>query len=75
MLKVVLTAAVVFGFAGAALAADASQFVIIKDKNQHCRVIEKNVVSEDELGMQIGKQAYPSREEADIDVKVICDNS
>jgi hypothetical protein len=74
-MKYVLTAAIVFGFAGVALAADGSQFVIIKDKNQHCRIIEQNMVSEDQLTMQVGKQAYPSREEADIDVKVICDNS
>ena len=72
--KYVLAAAVVFGFAGAAVAADASQFVIIKDKSQHCRVVEKNVVSEDELGMQVGKQAYPSFEEANIDLKVVCEN-
>ena len=70
-----LAAAVVLGFAGAAVAADASQFVIIKDKNQNCRVVEKNVVSEDELGMQVGKQAYPSMDEANIDLKVVCDNS
>jgi hypothetical protein len=74
-LKYVLTAAVVLGFAGTAIAADASQFVIIKDKNQHCRVVEKNVVSEEELGMQVGKQAYPSMDEANIDLKVVCDNS
>ncbi|MGH6735101.1 MAG: hypothetical protein ACRECX_03345 [Methyloceanibacter sp.] len=74
-MKYVFAAALVLGFAGAAIAADASQFVIIKDANKHCRVIEKHLVSEDELGMQIGKQAYPSREEANIDVKVICDNS
>ena len=75
MLKFALTAAVVLGFAGAALAADASQFVIIKDKNQHCRVVEQNMVSEEELGMQVGKQAYPSMDEANIDLKVVCDNS
>ena len=63
------------GFAGAVLPADGSQFVIIKDKNQHCRIIEQNMVSEDQLTTQVGKQAYPSRQEADIDVKVICDNS
>ena len=74
-LKYVLTAAVVLGFAGTAIAADAGQFVIIKDKNQHCRVVEKNVVSEEELGMQVGKQAYPSMDEANIDLKVVCDNS
>ena len=65
-MKYVLTAAIVFGFAGVALAADGSQFVIIKDKDQHCRVIEQNMVSEEQLGMQVGKQAYPSREEANI---------
>jgi hypothetical protein len=75
MVKYTLAAALAFGFAGAAIAADANQFVIIKDANQHCRVIEKHLVSEDELGMQIGKQGYPTREEANIDVKVICDNS
>jgi hypothetical protein len=69
-----LTAAVVLGFAGTAMAADASQFVIIKDKNQNCRVVEKNVVSEDQLGDQVGKQAYPSWEEANIDLKVVCEN-
>jgi hypothetical protein len=74
MLKYALTAAVMLSFAGAAYAADASQFVIIKDKNKNCRVVEKNVVSEDELGMQVGKQAYPSFEEANIDLKVVCEN-
>ena len=68
-----LTAAAVFGFAGMALAADASQFVIIKDKNQNCRIIEKNVATEDELTQQVGKQAYPSFEEATIDLKVVCE--
>ena len=33
------------------------------------------MVSEDQLGMQIGKQGYPSRDEANIDIKVLCDNS
>ena len=73
--KYVLAAALVVGFTGVAIAADGSQFVIIKDKNKHCRIIEQNMVSEDQLGMQIGKQAYPSRDEANIDVKVLCDNS
>ena len=70
MVKYALAAAVVLGFAGAAVAAD--QFVIIKDKNKNCRVIEQHMVSEDQLTMQIGKQGYPSREEANIDVKVLC---
>ena len=74
-LKLTLATAFLLGFAGAALAADAGQFVIIQDANKNCRVVEKNVVSESELGMQIGKQAYPSREEANIDLKVVCDNS
>jgi len=73
--KYALTAALVLGFAGAAFAADGSQFVIIKDKNKHCRIIEQNLVSEDQLTMQIGKQGYPTRDEANIDVKVLCDNS
>jgi hypothetical protein len=72
MTKYVLAAALVVAFAGTAAAAN--QFVIVKDKNQHCRVIEQNTVSEDQLGMQIGKQSYGSREEANIDVKVLCDN-
>ncbi len=71
--KYLLTAAVVIGFAGTAIAADASQFVIIKDKSQNCRIIEKNVATEDELTQQVGKQAYPSFEEATIDLKVVCE--
>jgi hypothetical protein len=72
--KYLLTAALVLGLAGTAIAADASQFVIIKDKNQNCRIIEKNVATEDELTQQVGKQAYPSFEEATIDLKVVCEN-
>jgi hypothetical protein len=72
-LKYVLTAALVLGFALPAFAADS--FVILKDNNKHCRVIEQKTVSEDQLTMQIGKQGYPTREEANIDVKVLCDNS
>jgi hypothetical protein len=74
-LKYAVAAVVVLGFAGAAYADDTSQFVIIKDANKHCRVVEKSLVSEDELGMQIGKQGYPSMDEANIDLKVVCDNS
>jgi hypothetical protein len=51
------------------------RFVIIKDANKRCRVVEKKLVSEDELGMQVGKQAYPSMDEANIDLRVVCDNS
>jgi hypothetical protein len=46
-----------------------------KDTNQHCRVVEQNMMSEEELGMRLGKQAYPSHDEANIDLKVVCDNS
>ena len=45
-LKYVLTAAVVLGFAGTAIAADAGQFVIIKDKNQNCRVVDTQKVDQ-----------------------------
>jgi len=74
MVKYAFAAALVLGFAGSAIAADASQFVIIKDANKHCRVVEKNVASESNLGEQVGKQAYPSFEEATIDLKVVCEN-
>jgi hypothetical protein len=74
-LKYVVAAALVLGFAAPASADDTSQFVIIKDASKHCRVVEKKLVSEDELGMQVGKQAYPSMDEANIDLKVVCDNS
>ena len=30
--------------------------------------------SEDELTQQVGKQAYPSFKEANIDLKVVCEN-
>jgi hypothetical protein len=72
--KYVLAAALVLGFSMSAVAANGSQFVIIKDKNQHCRVVEQKMVSEDQLGEQVGKQAYPSYDEANIDLKVVCVN-
>jgi hypothetical protein len=75
MVKYTVAAALIFGFAGAAIADDTSQFVIIKDANKHCRIVEKNLVSEEETGMQIGKTGYPSYDEANIDLKVVCDNS
>ncbi|HEV7463294.1 MAG TPA: hypothetical protein VGN85_05205 [Methyloceanibacter sp.] len=71
--KYVLAAALVLGFAVSAFAADGSQFVIIKDQNKHCRIIQQNMVSDDQLTMQVGKQGYPTRDEANIDVKVLCD--
>ena len=74
-MKYALTAALVLCFAGTAFAADSNSFVIIKDKNQQCRVIEQKTVSEDQLGKQVGKQGYPTREEANIDIKVLCDKS
>ena len=33
------------------------------------------LIREDQMKMQVGKQSYPTREEANIDVKVICDGS
>jgi hypothetical protein len=74
MVKYAFAAALVLGFSGSAFAAADDQFVIVKDANQHCRVIEKNVASESNLGEQVGKQAYPSFEEATIDLKVVCEN-
>jgi hypothetical protein len=71
--KYVLAAALVLGLTASAFAADGSQFVIIKDKNKHCRIIQQNMVSDDQLTMQVGKQGYPTRDEANIDVKVLCD--
>jgi len=74
MVKYAFAAALVLGFAGSALAAADNQFVIVKDANRHCRVVEKDVASESNLGEQVGKQAYPSFEEATIDLKVVCEN-
>jgi hypothetical protein len=71
--KYVLAAALVLGLAASAFAADGSQLVIIKDKNKHCRIIQQNMVSDDQLTMQVGKQGHPTRDEANIDVKVLCD--
>ena len=73
-LKYVLAAALVVGFAGAALPPTPASSSSSR-MNKHCRVVEKNVVTEDQLAMQVGKQAYPSMDEANIDLKVVCDNS
>ena len=73
-MKYAFAAALVLGFAGSALAAADNQFVIVKDANRHCRVVEKDVASESNLGEQVGKQAYPSFEEVTIDLKVVCEN-
>lgn len=70
MLKFALTAAVAFGFAGTALAADSNSFVIIKDKSQNCRVIEQKTVSENQLGSRSA-----SSRTAPASVKVLCDNT
>jgi hypothetical protein len=74
MVKYAFAAALVLGFAGSALATADDQFVIIKDANRYCRVVEKDVASESNLGEQVGKQAYPSFEEATIDLKVACED-
>jgi hypothetical protein len=61
MVKYAFATALVLCFTGSALGTADDQFVIIKDANKHCRV-------------QVGKQAYPSFEEATIDLKWVCEN-
>ena len=72
MLKYTLTAALVLGFAGTALAIENPKFVIVQDENKNCRVIEHSQATDTELGMIIGKNGYPTRDEAALDLKVIC---
>ena len=69
-LKYALTAILVLGFAGCALAAN--QFYIVQDKDKNCRVVEEKPVSDETMVVQIGKQAYQTREEAEADIKVVC---
>jgi hypothetical protein len=56
-LKYAFAAVLVLGFAGAASAADGNQFVIVKDKNQHCRVVEQNLVSEEDSACRSASRA------------------
>ncbi|MGH6735102.1 MAG: hypothetical protein ACRECX_03350 [Methyloceanibacter sp.] len=72
MVKYTLAAALVLGFAGTAIAIENPKFVIVQDPNKQCRVIEKHTASDDELGMLIGKDGYPTRKEAEVHSQVIC---
>jgi hypothetical protein len=70
-LNYVLAAALIVSFAGAAVA-EQNQFFIVQDKDKNCRIIEgKPDVVEDQT-MKVGKQSYPTREEAEVDIKVVC---
>jgi hypothetical protein len=72
-LNYVLAAALIVGFAGAAVAAQ-NQFFIVQDKDKHCRIIEGKPDVVVDQTMKVGKQSYPSREEAEVDIKVVCVN-
>jgi hypothetical protein len=66
-----LAAALIVGFAGTAVAAQ-NQFFIVKDKDKHCRIIESKPDVADKQSIQVGKEVYQTREEAEVDIKVIC---
>ena len=75
-LKFALATALVLGFAGAAVAADGSQFIIIKDKSKHCRIIEQKMVSEDRArhaGRQAGLSEHAMKPISTS--RSLCDNS
>lgn len=59
----------ILGFAGAAVADD--QFFVVQLKDKSWRVItEKSTIDGKEV-MQVGKQVYQTREEAEADIKVM----
>ena len=66
-----LAAALILGFAGAAVAAQ-NQFFIVQDKDKNCRIIESKPDVADKQVLQVGKEVYQTREEAEVDIKVIC---
>lgn len=70
-LNYVQAAALIVGFAGAAVAAQ-NQFFIVQDKDKNCRIIESKPDVSDKQTIQVGKQVYQTREEAEVDIKVIC---
>ena len=70
-LNYVLAAALSVGFAGAAVAAQ-NQFFIVQDKDKNCGIIESKPDVSDKQTIQVGKQVYQTREEAEVDIKVIC---
>jgi hypothetical protein len=70
-LNYALAAALILGFAGAAVATQ-NQFFIVQDKDKHCRIIESKPDVADKQTLQVGKEVYQTREEAEVDIKVIC---
>jgi hypothetical protein len=64
----VLAAALILGFAGAAVAAE-NHFFIVKDKDKNCRIITEKPKIEDKQVVQIGKEVYQTREEAEADMR------
>ena len=67
-LTYLLAGALIVSFAGAAVAAQ-NQFFIVQDKDKHCRIIESEPDVSDKQSVQVGKEFYQTREEAE---KVIC---
>jgi hypothetical protein len=63
----------ILGFAGAAVADD-QFFVFIQLKDKNCRVITDKATIDGKEVMQVGKQVYQTREEAEANIKVICVN-
>ena len=66
-----IAVALIIGFAGAAVAAQ-NQFFIVQDKDKNCRIIESKPDVADKQTIQVGKEVYQTREEAEVDIKVIC---
>ncbi|MGO8841290.1 MAG: hypothetical protein ACLQF1_09210 [Methyloceanibacter sp.] len=69
-LNYALVAALILGFAGAAVAAQ-HQFFIVQDKDKNCRIVESKPDVADKQVVQVGKEVYQTREEAEVDIKVI----
>jgi pyruvate/2-oxoglutarate dehydrogenase complex dihydrolipoamide dehydrogenase (E3) component len=72
-LNYLLAAALIVGFAGAAVA-EQNKFFIVQDKDKNCRIIEGKADVVDNQTVKVGKESYPSREEAEVDIKVVCVN-
>jgi glucose dehydrogenase len=69
-LTYVLATALILGTAGAAVAAQ-NQFFIVQDKDKNCRIIESKPDVADKQVVQLGKEVYQTREEAEVDIKVV----
>jgi hypothetical protein len=72
-MRLVFFLIVVLGFGGAALCAE-GDYIIYKDANKHCSILERAKASDDKRYNAIGRTHYDSRKEAEIDVRVLCDN-